>query len=46
LSEENMTSVLSPSSDSPVLIANTGKYLIKETLGEGGFSKVKLGVHE
>jgi len=23
-----------------------GPYLIKETLGEGGFSKVKLGVHE
>jgi len=27
-------------------VRKLGPYLVKETLGEGGFSKVKLGVHE
>jgi len=33
-----------PSSDPSV--RKLGHYIVKETLGEGGFSKVKLGVHE
>jgi serine/threonine protein kinase len=34
----------SPPTDSSV--RKLGHYIVKETLGEGGFSKVKLGIHE
>jgi len=33
-----------PTTDSSV--RKLGSYIVKETLGEGGFSKVKLGIHE
>jgi serine/threonine protein kinase len=36
--------VKTPPTDSSV--RKLGHYIVKETLGEGGFSKVKLGVHE
>jgi serine/threonine protein kinase len=38
--------VISKEKESTEEIRKLGPYIIKQTLGEGGFSKVKLGIHE